>query len=263
MNILDKLFETKPEPQPIPQASPRDYADITIVLDRSSSMEPLKQAVCDGLNSYIDKMREAPGANRWTLVQFDDPNTAIGANEPFPHTLFADKSEEQLPKISTLTSGSVASGFVGEVVQYRPRGSTALVSAVCIAMEQATLRTSGRQGVKHIMMVVTDGEENSSSGYTTAHLREQIGKWHTDGNEILYLGANQDAWTVANDYQMARQLTTNYAGACALSGAVVMNSLSRTASDFVPTYGGMVGAIGSGMVGLCHIASGHNFQINS
>lgn len=50
----------------------KDLTDITMVVDRSGSMESIKADAEGGVNAFIDEQKNASGAALLTLVQFDN-----------------------------------------------------------------------------------------------------------------------------------------------------------------------------------------------
>lgn len=50
----------------------KDYCDITILLDKSGSMETVKQDTIGGINSFITDQSKVGGKCRISLYQFDD-----------------------------------------------------------------------------------------------------------------------------------------------------------------------------------------------
>lgn len=246
MNPFDRDW-SKPEVKvdvnvtvsPSKQEEKKPYADITILLDRSSSMIPMREAVVDGLNSYISRMRETPGDSKWSLVLFDDEDSARGAEELFPTTVFEAVGEREIKHL--------------KYDDFRPRGATALVDAVCKTMRQTDARISGQSHVTPIMMIITDGLENSSKEFDTSKMREMVARREARGWNFSYLAANQDAWSVAQKYDIARNTSYVYT-ADAASGGVVAGSVNSF--SFSATAEGMRMAITSGMIGTAHVVSG-------
>lgn len=224
------------------ESKPEPYADITIVIDRSSSMMPMKKAVVDSINQQIGKMKENPGNNYYTLIQFDDPDSAKGSSEVFPKTVFEHKSERDLNPL--------------KMDDYKPRGTTALVDAICKTMRQVSSRVEGKSHVKPIIIIITDGQENSSKEFSSAKMKEMIARRMESGWDFQFLAANQDAWTVAGDYGMANRVTTSYAGASVLSGGVDLKT-ATTAYTWEASAEGLSSCITSGFIGAFHMASGH------
>ena len=245
VNVSVKVAESKKVKEKVPDR--KNYkTDITIILDKSGSMECLKDTVVNGFNEYFKKMKEAPGDNVWTLVQFDDADHARGASEQFPHTVFERRQEKDMALM--------------EPSDYAPRGGTALVDAVCMSIKNIDARCSGVESeYKNVVMIVTDGQENSSREFGTPKMREMIGERQSKGWEFLFLAANQDAWSTAGQYNMQSTSVNNYgyAGMSVQAGAVAAGGSNAFSFNF--NADGLRAAINSGMVGTMHIASGSLF----
>jgi hypothetical protein len=63
--------------------------------------------------------------------------------------------------------------------------------------------------LRTLIVIMTDGQENSSVEYDRARMREIIARCQSQhGFEFIFLGANQDAFAEASGYGMA----TNHRG---------------------------------------------------
>jgi len=164
--------------------------EIIFILDRSSSMGIIRDATVKGINDFIKSVQEVPGEGFWTCVQFDDHDSARGASEEFPLTVFSRKSDAEIRPMT--------------LDEFRPRGGTALVDAVCITVMNARdrwLALPEDQRPRMLVQIVTDGEENASRFYTTKQMRELMGEVQGKyGWKVDYLGANQDAFAEADKY---------------------------------------------------------------
>lgn len=145
--------------------------DITIVLDRSGSMDVVAKDTVGGFNRFIEDQKKMPGEAVLTLVQFD-------TEYEFVHK---GKSISEIPSLD-----------------FHPRGATALLDAMGRAIFDTGERLKNtpeheRPG-KVVFVIITDGEENSSREYKKAQISESI-KRQTDIYkwEFVFLGANQDA----------------------------------------------------------------------
>lgn len=220
------------------------HADITILLDRSASMIPLRKSAVDSLNQHFAKMREMPGDTRWSMAQFDDPDSARGAKEEFPNIVFSFRSEQEMVPL--------------KMEDFKPRGSTALVDAVCKTIQNIDSRVSGQENcIQPVLMILTDGLENMSKEYTSAQMREIVADRQSRGWEVLYIGANQDAWQEAKKYSFDKETKSqihDFTGGSILSGAVVSGALC--AFSYEATSKGLSEAITSGIIGCFHFASG-------
>lgn len=154
-----------------------DLADITLVVDRSGSMQSIQSDAEGGVNAFIVKQASEPGEALLTLVQFDTEYEFVHRGIPI----------QQVPKY-----------------QLYPRGATALLDAVGQAINETGQRLAGMQEKDRpglvIFVVMTDGLENSSREFTKAQVKEMIElqqtkyKWH-----FTFLGANQDAFAEARE----------------------------------------------------------------
>jgi hypothetical protein len=151
-----------------------NFSDITIVLDRSGSMEAVADDTIGGFNRFLLDHKQAPGDGVLTLVQFDNVYEFVHQAKPLA----------EVPPLDRRT-------FV-------PRGSTALLDAIGRTINETVARLANTDesqlpGVV-IFVILTDGHENSSRELTREMVFKQIKeqqekrKW-----EFVFLGANQDA----------------------------------------------------------------------
>lgn len=153
-----------------------DLTDITVVLDRSGSMQQCRQEAENGLAHFVEEQKKAGGAALFTLVQFDTEyefvHRGVDLNTVGRHRLV-------------------------------PRGMTALLDAVGRAINEtgtrlAALPEANRPGLV-VFVILTDGLENSSSEFTLEKIKSMIEhqqsvyRW-----QFTFLGANQDAFAEAN-----------------------------------------------------------------
>lgn len=155
-----------------------DLTDITMVIDRSRSMERIKSDAEGGINTFIEEQKKAEGNATLTLVQFDHEYEFVHNGIPV--------ADVPLP------------------FKLHPRGSTALRDAVGRAIGEAgkrleALEESQRPGLV-VFVIVSDGLENASREFSGQQIKEMIErqqsmyKWRFD-----YLGTNQDAVAAATD----------------------------------------------------------------
>jgi len=150
-----------------------DLTDITLVVDRSGSMESIKSDAEDGVNQFIRDQAMEPGEALLTLMQFDSEYELIhcGVN-------------------------------VANVPPYQliPRGMTALLDAVGRAINEtgarlAAMDESSRPGLV-VFVIVTDGNENASKEFSRENVRVMIERQQAQFNwQFTFLAANQDAFT--------------------------------------------------------------------
>ena len=127
------------------------------LLDRSGSMESCIDDTIEGFNTFVESQKEFGGT--MTLCLFDHEFNTVYDKVP-------------IDQVNPLTRDT-----------YVPRGGTALHDAM-----GQVLKMNLSDDV--MVIILTDGEENSSSKYTAAHVKDLVDAkpW-----KFVYLGANQDA----------------------------------------------------------------------
>lgn len=163
-----------------------NHTEIVCVIDESGSMGSLQQQTIDGFNKFLEEQRRAPGTANLTLVQFN-----TGWRTPIKST-----SVNLVPQLDRNA--------------YRPTGGTALLDALGHAMETIGNVVSGVQGADVVFVIITDGQENSSTDYKRGQIKEMIEEREAKGWKFIYLGANQDAFAEAGAMGVAQTLTANY-----------------------------------------------------
>lgn len=142
------------------------------ILDRSGSMATLEDDTIGGYNSFIDKL-DGDGITV-TLVLFDDKYEV-----PY--------KEVSLKAVVPLSR---------EI--YYVRGGTALLDAVGKTINEN--KQYVKENEKAIVLIITDGYENSSKEYKGTQIHKMIRELEKKNWAFTYLGANQDAWAVARDW---------------------------------------------------------------
>jgi hypothetical protein len=179
--------------------------DILVILDRSGSMHDAKADHEGGLKSFVEDQKSQPGDVRFTLVQFD---TAQPCEIVYDRVPMAD---------------------VG-AIELIPRGGTPLLDAVGEALAHLAKQQLVERAQQTIVMVVTDGEENSSREWTKARVKALVDDMEKSGAKILYLGANVDAFSEAGAVGVRHTHAMNYANTPASVGAVY-NIMSDKVTD--------------------------------
>lgn len=165
------------------------YAHIVLIVDRSGSMKTIAADMEGGIGQFIRDQAGGPGRATVTLRQFDTEHDEVYS--------FADAASA--PHYSLV-----------------PRGGTALLDAVGAGIartgeELAAMPEDQRPGLV-LVLIVTDGEENSSREYTKAAVKAAIERQERDyGWKFSYLGANQDSFAEAGSIGIPAAAAMNYA----------------------------------------------------
>lgn len=165
-----------------------DLTELVIVLDRSGSMNACQSDMEGGLNEFVKTQKECPGQAVLTLVQFDTEYEFIHRSKPID--------------------------AVGHI-PLQPRGMTALLDALGRAISEVKVSQSqlveDKKPAKTVVMVVTDGYENSSKEFTKSQVRALVTEQATAGWQFVYLGADVDAFAEAGGMAIATAGTANFA----------------------------------------------------
>jgi Mg-chelatase subunit ChlD len=171
-----------------------NYAHITVILDRSGSMEGIREDTIGGFNSFLREQKAQPGQATLTLVQFDtqDPYEVIQHFRPIG----------DVPDLSTDT--------------YTPRGGTPLLDALGKGihdMDESVKKLEDDQRPDRvIMVVVTDGQENSSREYKKSDIEKLVKeKSEKAGWQFVFLSADLAAMEEARDLGIPADSSLYYA----------------------------------------------------
>lgn len=167
---------------------------IFAIVDRSGSMQSLTQSTIDGYNEFVDKLRKEKGV-RLTTVLFDHEQLIPVDDKPIKDVAKLDRET------------------------YYPRGSTALIDAVCSTLNER--KKDVKSTDKALVLIITDGYENASKEYTSDDMRDLIHGLEKKKNwTFTYLGANQDSWDTAKKWGFKAGNVANYNATMAGTGAV-------------------------------------------
>jgi len=133
-----------------------DYTHIAVILDRTGSMESIRDDTIGGFNAFLNEQKSEAGSATLTLVQFDsqDPYEVV-------HRF------EEIEKVPDLTRET----FV-------PRATTPLLDAIGRGindLEQGLSEMEEDARPKRVVMVIiTDGQENASKEFKKDQIQKMI-----------------------------------------------------------------------------------------
>ena len=170
----------------------KDLSDITVVLDRSGSMDSLCSEVIGSFNTFVDDQKDVEGEATFTLIQFDDKYEVN----------YEAMEIKDVPSLNEAT--------------YVPRGMTALLDAVGRAIISTGKRLKkmdeSERPEKVIFIIQTDGMENASKKYSVDVVKKMIKEQQDKYSwEFVFLGSNIDAVSTAEDMGIREGNAMTYA----------------------------------------------------
>lgn len=160
---------------------------LVAILDKSISMESLTHSTITGFNKFIDEQRKDNSTELLvSLVQFANPGALEQTFMEWPISL-----------VQPLTAR-----------EYRASGgSTALNDAIGLTLQGLKVNSNDA----YVVLVITDGQENSSRAFTKAQVRELIGAFEAKGNfTFVFMGSDPSTWAEAASYGVQYSNTMNF-----------------------------------------------------
>lgn len=154
----------------------KGYTHITVILDRTGSMEVIRDDTIGGFNAFVEEQKAQPGAATLTLVQFDsqDSYEVVLRNVPIA----------EVPQLTRET--------------YVPRAATPLLDAIgrgVVDLEYSlAIMPESERPERVVMAIITDGQENASREYRKDQITRMIqNKQGLLGWQFVFLSADLDA----------------------------------------------------------------------
>jgi hypothetical protein len=154
---------------------PTERTHISVILDRTGSMEPIRDDTIGGFNTFLAQQKEMEGMATLTLVQFD-------SEDPFE----VIHHFRDLADVSPLDRRT----FV-------PRAATPLLDAIGRGirdLDNSLERLDPElRPARIVFVVVTDGQENASREYSRAKVTRLIEQRDKAGWQFVFLSADLEA----------------------------------------------------------------------
>lgn len=161
---------------------PPDLVGVMVLLDRSGSMAAVKKPMESAYAEFLTAQRALNPAGMWvSLYQFDskDPNWAaqLGSTETLSFEACYERSPlaEAAPLVIT------------------PRGGTPLRDALFrfATLAQAIVDDAADPTQRLLLVVVSDGEENTSRDHGWPEVKALLDGLKSDACELIYLGTSE------------------------------------------------------------------------
>lgn len=190
------------------------YTHITVILDRSGSMDAIRNDTIGGFNAFLNEQKSGSGSATLTLVQFDSQNSY--------EVIHRFKVLEEIPEFTRET--------------FIPRGGTPLLDAIGQGINdlEATLSTM-READKPsgiVVVIITDGQENQSREFKKDQIKKMVSeKQERSGWQFVFLSADLDAIGDALENEIRAHSTMAFDKSSS-GTAAAMASLSSRISDY-------------------------------
>ncbi|MBA2282048.1 MAG: VWA domain-containing protein, partial [Acidimicrobiia bacterium] len=206
---------------------PTPRLHLYVLLDRSGSMESIRDDVLGGFNELLGEQKAAAGrtdagpAPRVTLVQFDS----------------------QDPQEVVLDAARLSAARPLDQATFVPRGGTPLLDATAALIGRAAARVDkrrilGKRPESIVFVSITDGQENSSTRHTLKDVLALVDAKRAEGWTFAFLNSTVDAYDDATklgyDHRSVQAFAPDGAGARAAfrsTSAAVMNRRVKLAKN--------------------------------
>ena len=196
------------EPTTPPRRKPKKTAGersilINFVLDKSGSMDVIRDATISGFNEFKNDQAREAGTALFTLTLFDTAFTTPRQAVPV----------SDVPDLDHHT--------------YVPGGMTALYDAIGHTLRLTDDYYAAHKPDQILFVIMTDGEENSSREFSRERVFQMIqDRQKLADYDFIYLGANQDSYAVGASMGVAPGRMMDYAHSPA-AAAEAMRRTSR------------------------------------
>ena len=160
-------------------------SQIYCVIDCSGSMQPFTDRTISGFNEFV---QSSPRNAELSLLLFNDKVTVVYENVT-------------IENVETLTAET-----------YKPCGFTALLDGIgkAIELENAKQKSWADDEQDITVLIMTDGQENSSKEYTKAKINSLIAQHKFYGWKFIFMGANQDAIQTASEFSIGKETSLTF-----------------------------------------------------
>ncbi len=156
----------------------KNTTELMMIIDKSGSMDHLKEDVIGGFNSLIESQKQEEGETLVTTLLFN-------------HEVSFIHQEEDISKIKPINKRT-----------YSPNGCTAMLDAIGdgIAFLKSKYSKLKQEELPEntIVYIMTDGYENSSKEYSYSQINKMIKMQKKCGWKFIFAGANIDVEVVSD-----------------------------------------------------------------
>lgn len=165
-----------------------ERAKVGFVLDESGSMVKYKDETIRGFNSYVNQLKEElPGA-RFTFITFHGNVEHRSTDKPIDETLPLNR------------------------ISYRPHAGTPLIDSTMHMIQLMEKQSKADPNAEIVIVVQTDGEENTSRKFNIEQLKNTIMVKKHLGWRFILLTCGFDPHKLANSMGFDIESSVEYGG---------------------------------------------------
>lgn len=190
--------------------------NVIFIVDESGSMETMTKKVYNPDNSFTE-IKEPVTAITGFIENYKKENSSN--NTTFSFTFF-NSIVRELPDNKEITNSD-----------YNPGGMTALHDAICQTINKKLEKN--QNATNTILIIITDGEENSSYIYNLKDTQKTIAKVERENKwKVIFLGANIDVMKEGSSMNIQRERTCEYDQTVAGNLNVILRSASIDVANY-------------------------------
>ena len=183
---------------------------VGFVLDKSGSMTSMQQEIVNVFNDQkkvVMKNARKGGKTLTTMVQFGATRTPV-------EVIFEHKAPSNIPILDSST--------------YRPEGMTPMYDGIGQTISLLEAKDDGGADTAFLVVVFSDGGENSSKEWNSKMIAEKISALQDTGRwSFVYLGANQDLTKVRDTLGLSAGNMFDWNNDTALASNVMASGTSK------------------------------------
>lgn len=188
---------------------------VNFVLDETGSMQSIKEATINGFNEYVKSLSSQKAKVLFTLTKFNSDRVDVVC------------TAKDVKHVAPLSNEN-----------YQPSATTPLYDAIARTIKSVETHL-GSKKMPVLCVIMTDGEENASKEFNREKIFKLIESKKNAGWTFVYLGANQDAWSVGSQMGISGGNTLSYSGTSrgtsAAFGSLAVNTACYAASNYSQT----------------------------
>lgn len=164
-----------------------------VILDKSGSMEYIRQAAIDGFNETLNGIKKSQ-------EKFAD------TQEHYVTLVAFCECEKQLvyDKVPVAEAKKLTPN------DYEPCCGTPLYDAMGITLNRMRKHVKTIENTVVVVTIITDGMENASTEYNGKTIKNLVEQLKSEGWTFTYMGANQDAHEVAVSLSIHNSINFKY-----------------------------------------------------